>query len=164
MPSKKARQVYDATEGASRKHLDAISSLPAEKHVIDWDAYSKVIKGDSDVVHDLKAKYQHIAIPYPEDTHNRMGDAVAADINIKKIRDDVLDGVAQRTDQHEKDRTFFRRLPQARSMTEEMYMEAFPNRDQVKPRDRDEYEGELETVNHELKIFEKKREERAKYK
>ena len=43
-------------------------------------------------------------------------------------------------------------------------MEAFPNRDQVKPRDRDEYEGELETVNHELKIFEKKREERAKYK
>ena len=51
-----------------------------------------------------------------------------------------------------------------RSMTEEMYMEAFPNRDQVKPRDRDEYEGELETVNHELKIFEKKREERAKYK
>ena len=40
--------------GASRKHLEAISSLPAEKHVIDWEAYSKVIKGHSDVLHDLK--------------------------------------------------------------------------------------------------------------
>ena len=62
----------------------------------------------------VQAKYQHITIPYPTDSDNRLGAAEAEDLKIKKIRDSVLEGVAKRTGQFEKDRTFFRRLPQAR--------------------------------------------------
>lgn len=160
MATPKARPLFEATEGAAKKHLEKINSLPSEKHPIDWEAYSKVIKAHSDVVHDLKAKYEHMTIPYPNDYYNRMGAAEAEDLKIKKVRDKVLKQVADNSELLNKDRTFFRRLPQARSMTEEMYMEAFPNRHEVEPRSREKLEDEIETVNHHLDDFQKKREER----
>ena len=48
-------------------------------------------------------------------------------------------------------------------MTEEMYMEAFPQRAIVEPRSREQLEGETETVVHQLDEYAKKREERKKY-
>jgi len=181
MPSEKARKLYDATEGAAKKHMEKISELPAEKPIIDWEAYSKLIKSHSDIIHEFKAKYNHLVahpgdcedkakeienktiIPYPDDSDNRMGAAEAKDMEIKEIRDLVLEDVRTRTEQFNKERTFFRRLPGARSMTEEMYMEAFPRRAEVKPREREKLESEIEVANHELDVFEKKREERKKY-
>ena len=41
-------------EGAMRKHVEAIASMEAQKPTIDWDAYAKVIKGDSDFISDMK--------------------------------------------------------------------------------------------------------------
>jgi len=163
MPSRYARQLYDATEGAARKHMEAIASMEASKPSIDWNGYAKVIKGESDIVHEFKAKYAHIEIPYPDDVDNRMGAAERKDLQIKEIRDLVMKNVIDRTSANNKDRTFFRRLPEARSMTVEMYMEAFPQRDIVKPRSREQLEGETETVVHHLDEYAKKREERQKY-
>ena len=62
----------------------------------------------------LKAKYNHISIPYPNDVENRMGAAEAKDVEIKQVRDLVLSQVSDRTMDNEKDRSFFYRLPEAR--------------------------------------------------
>ena len=43
-----------------------------------------------------------------------MGAAEAKDLQIKEIRDLVLSEVSVRTVENEKDRTFFRRIPEAR--------------------------------------------------
>ena len=48
-------------------------------------------------------------------------------------------------------------------MTEEMYMEAFPQRERVQPRDREQFEDEIADVKHNLAEFAQKREERKKY-
>jgi len=137
--------------------------MEADKPTIDWNGYAQIIKGESDIVNDFKAKYAHIDIPYPNDVDNRMGAAERKDLQIKEIRDLVLKNVVDRTSANNKDRTFFRRLPEARSMTEEMYMEAFPQRAIVEPRSREQLEGETETVVHQLDEYAKKREERKKY-
>ena len=50
-----------------------------------------------------------------------------------------------------------------RCMTEEMYMEAFPQRERVQPRDREQFEDEIADVKHNLAEFAQKREERKKY-
>jgi len=162
MPTGMAKQLYDATEGAARKHVEAISSMNPNKPSIDWERYAQDIK-DSDIVHDMKAKYNHIEIPYPKDVENRMGAAEAKHVQIKEIRDLVHSNIAMKTSENNKDCTFFRRLPEARSMTWEMYLEAFPQRDKVEPRTRDKLEGEIETVDHGLAEFAKKREERKKF-
>ena len=52
--------------GASRKHREAIASLEADKPSIDWDSYSKVIKGNSDIVHDLKVTRTACAVVQSE--------------------------------------------------------------------------------------------------
>jgi len=163
MPSRLARKLFDETEGAARKHQEKIASLDAGKPAIDWESYSRVIKGESDIVHDLKAKYNHISIPYPNDVENRMGAAEAKDVEIKEVRDLILSQVSDRTMDNEKDRAFFYRLPEARCMTEEMYMEAFPQRERVQPRDREQFEDEITDVKHKLAEFAQKRDERKKY-
>ena len=48
-------------------------------------------------------------------------------------------------------------------MTVEMYMEAFPQREKVAPRLRDQLETEIETVTHHLEEYAHKREERKKF-
>lgn len=155
------KQLFDNVHGAAKKQMERIAALDAEKPKIDWESYARIIKGNSDIVHDLKAKYEHLDIPYPEDVEGRYGQAQAKDHQIKEVRDQVLAQVAKSTKECDRDRTFFRRLPQARSVTEEMYMELFPRRAEVEPREREKLEEEKEKLEVELADFERKREKRS---
>lgn len=154
------KQLFDSVHGAAKKQMERIAALDVEKPKIDWESYARIIKGNSDIVHDLKAKYEHLDVPYPEDFEGRYGQAHAKDLQIKEVRDQVLDQVAKSTKECDKDRTFFRRLPQARSVTEEMYMELFPRRAEVEPRDREKLEEEKEKAEVDLADYARKREKR----
>merc|ERR1719495_1956819 len=137
-PWPKAKELYLVTESASRKHVEDIQAKQADLPAIDWDAYAKDVDG-------------------------RFGDAKAKDMEIKELKDEVLEEVRLRKESHDRDTTFFRNLPEARQMTYEMYLEAFPNSAKVVPKMRDETETALETVQANLDVFAKKREERKNY-
>merc|ERR1712168_1134320 len=86
------------------------------------------------MVDDFRAKYEAITVDYPDDA------------SVKAIAAEVVQEVESKCAGSKKDIAFFEKLPAARSMTYEMYLELFPNASSVVPKEREQLEDELADV------------------
>ena len=111
----------------------------------------------SSQVDDFKAKYEAISVAYPVDAGNKLAVAADADAEIKAIAAEVVQEVDAKCAGSKKDIAFFGKLPAARSMTYEMYLELFPNASSVVPKEREQLEAELAEANAALEAHKSKK-------
>jgi hypothetical protein len=145
MPGGKSREVYAAAKISAETQMAKIVSSPAALPPIDWAMYSRLLPGVQ-MVDDFRAKYEAITVDYPVDAGNKLAVAAAADASVKAIAAEVVREVESKCAGSKKDIAFFEKLPAARSMTYEMYLELFPNASSVVPKEREQLEGELADV------------------
>jgi len=156
MPGGKSREIYAAAKTSAETTMAKIVSSPAALPAIDWAMYSRLLPGVQ-MVDDFKAKYEAVEVAYPVDTGNKLAAAGAADASIKAIAAEVVHEVEAKCAGSKKDIGFFEKLPAARSMTYEMYLELFPNASSVVPKEREQLEAELADVTATLEAHKAKK-------
>jgi len=156
MPGGKRREVYAAAKTSAETQMAKIVSSPAALPAIDWNMYNRLLPGVA-MVDDFKAKYEAISVAYPVDAGNKLAVAADADAEIKAIAAEVVQEVDAKCAGSKKDIAFFGKLPAARSMTYEMYLELFPNASSVVPKEREQLEAELAEANAALEAHKSKK-------
>jgi len=156
MPAGKSREIFAAAKNSAETQMSKIGSAPAALSAIDWNAYDRMLPGEA-MVGDFRSKYESVTVPYPLDAANKTAVAAAADAAIKVAAAEVTAEVAAKCAGSKRDVAFFEKLPNARQMTHEMYLELFPNASSVVPKEREQLDAELAEVNVALEAHKAKK-------